>query len=124
MVHKIGMASAYASIVFLLARNFTLTGFANLGRMSLTNYILQALIIVPVCILLDLFDHITPTIALVMTAVIWVFQIFFSSWWLSRHRFGPIEWLLRWFTYGRTIAIKKEKEHMGLQEVPVMVHVP
>ena len=124
MVHKIGMASAYASIVFLLARNFTLTGFANLGRMSLTNYILQALITVPVCILLDLFDHITPTIALVMTAVIWVFQIFFSNWWLSRHRFGPIEWLLRWFTYGQTIAVKKEKEHMGLQEVPVMVHVP
>ena len=123
LLHKIGMASAYASIVFLLARNFPLTGFANLGRMSLTNYILQALIIIPVCILLDLFDHITPTIALVMTAVIWVFQIFFSSWWLSRHKFGPIEWLLRWFTYGRTIAIKKEKEQMELAEVPVMVPI-
>ena len=124
LLHKIGMASAYASIVFLLARSFTLTGFANLGRMSLTNYILQALIIVPVCIFLDLFDHITPTIALVMTAVIWVFQIFFSGWWLSRHRFGPIEWLLRWFTYGRTIAIKREKEQMELTEVPVMLHLP
>ena len=124
LLHKIGMASAYASIVFLLVRNFPLTGFANLGRMSLTNYILQALIIVPVCILLDLFDHITPTIALVMTAVIWVVQIFFSDWWLSRHKFGPIEWLLRWFTYGRTIAIKKEKEQMELTEVhgsPTMV---
>ena len=124
LIHKIGMASAYASIVFLLARKFPLTGFANLGRMSLTNYILQALIIVPVCILLDLFDHITPTIALVITAVIWVFQIFFSGWWLSRHKFGPIEWLLRWFTYGRTIAVKKEKEQMELTKVPVMVHLP
>ncbi len=123
LLHKIGMASAYASIIFLLARNFPLTGFANLGRMSLTNYILQALIIVPVCILLDLFDHITPTIALVITAVIWVFQIFFSSWWLSHHKFGPIEWLLRWFTYGRTSAIKKEKEQLELTEVPAMVHV-
>jgi uncharacterized protein len=123
LLHKIGMASAYASIVFLLVRKFPLTGFANLGRMSLTNYILQALIIVPVCILLDLFDHITPTIALVITAVIWVFQIFFSGWWLSRHKFGPIEWLLRWFTYGRTIAVKEEKEEIELTEVPVMVHV-
>jgi len=112
MLHKIGMASAYASIVFLLVRNFPLTGFADLGRMSLTNYILQAAIVAPVCIFFNLFDHITPTIALVMTAVIWVFQIFFSSWWLSRHKFGPVEWLLRWFTYGRTMAIKKEKKQM------------
>ena len=52
-----------------------------------------------------------------MTAVIWVVQIFFSDWWLSRHKFGPIEWLLRWFTYGRAIAIKKEKEQMELTEV-------
>ena len=123
LVHKLGMASAYASIVFLLTRKFPLTGFADLGRMSLTNYILQALIIIPVCILLNLFDHITPTIALVMTGVTWVFQIFFSNWWLSRHKFGPLEWLLRWFTYGRTMAIKK-REQMELAEVPVMVRVP
>jgi uncharacterized protein len=124
LVHKIGMASAYASIVFLLTRRFSLSGFANLGRMSLTNYILQAVIIIPVCILFNLFDHVTPTIALVMTGVVWVFQIFFSNWWLSRHKFGPLEWLLRWFTYGRTMAIKKEKEQMELAEVPVMVRVP
>jgi len=124
LVHKIAMASTYASIVFLLVRKFPLSGFAYLGRMSLTNYILQALIIIPACILLNLFDHVTPTIALVMTAVIWVFQIFFSSWWLDHHKFGPVEWLLRWFTYGRTMAVKREKEQMELKEVPVMVRVP
>ena len=124
LVHKIGMASAYASIVFLLIRRFSLSGFANLGRMSLTNYILQAVIIIPVCIVFNLFDHVTPTIALVMTGVVWVFQIFFSSWWLNRHKFGPLEWLLRWFTYGRSMAIKKEKEQIELVEVPVMVRVP
>jgi len=124
LIHKIGMASAYASIVFLLMRRFALSGFAVLGRMSLTNYIIQAIIIIPVCILFNLFDHVTPTIALVMTGVVWVFQIFFSSWWLSRHKFGPLEWLLRWFTYGRTMAIEKEKEQMELVQVPVMVRVP
>jgi len=124
LVHKIGMASAYASIVFLLVRNFPLWGFANLGRMSLTNYILQAVIIIPACILFKLFDHITPTIALVMTCVVWVFQIFFSNWWLGRHKFGPLEWLLRWFTYGGTMAIKKENGQLELTEVPVMVRMP
>ncbi|HEV8508451.1 MAG TPA: DUF418 domain-containing protein [Chitinophagaceae bacterium] len=124
LLHKIGMASAYASIVFLLLRRFSLSGFANLGRMSLTNYIIQAVIIIPVCIIFNLFDHVTPTIALVMTGVVWVFQIFFSNWWLSRHKFGPLEWLLRWFTYGRTMTVKKEKEQMELKDVPVMVRVP
>jgi len=65
---------------------------------------------------------VTPTIALVMTGVVWVFQIFFSNWWLSHHKFGPLEWLLRWFTYGRSMAVKKEQ--MELKEVPVMVRVP
>jgi len=124
LVHKIGMASAYASIVFLLTRNFRLTVFANLGRMSLTNYILQAAIIIPLCIIFELFDHVTPTTAFVMTVVIWIFQIIFSNWWLSGHKFGPIEWLLRWFTYGQTIAIKKEKEQIEHTDVPVMVRVP
>lgn len=123
LLHKLGMASAYATIVFLLTRNFPLTGFANLGRMSLTNYVLQAVIVVPVCIFLNLFDHITPTIALVMTAVIWVFQISFSGWWLSRHKFGPLEWLLRWFTYGRAVTINKKGESIELTELPVMVPI-
>jgi uncharacterized protein len=124
LIHKIGMASAYASIVFLLATRFSLSGFANLGRMSLTNYILQAVIIIPVCILFRLFDHITPTIALVMTGVTWVFQIFFSNWWLNRHKFGPMEWLLRWFTYGSAMAVSNEQKQIELSEVPVMVRVP
>jgi uncharacterized protein len=122
LVHKIGMVSAYASIVFLLMRRFSLSGFANLGRMSLTNYVVQAVIIIPLCIVFNLFDHVTPTIALVMTGVVWVFQIFFSDWWLSHHKFGPLEWLLRWFTYGRTMAVKKDQ--MELIEVPAMVRVP
>lgn len=124
LLHKIAMAAAYASLVFMLARKIRLTVFANLGRMSLTNYLLQAVIIIPLCIFFELFDHVTPTTALVMTVVIWIFQIIFSGWWLSKHKFGPIEWLLRWFTYGRTMTIKKEKEQMELTEVPVMVRVP
>jgi uncharacterized protein len=124
LVHKIGMASAYASIVFLLTRNFRLTVFANLGRMSLTNYILQAVIIIPLCIILELFDHVTPTTALVMTVVVWIFQIIFSSWWLSGHKFGPIEWVLRWFTYGQTIAIKRDIEQIEHTDLSVMMRVP
>ena len=33
-------------------------------------------------------------------------QVFFSRWWLSRFRFGPMEWLWRWLTYGRRPAMR------------------
>jgi len=110
LVHRLGMASAYAGIFFLLTRNFRLITLANLGRMSLSNYILQAIIVVPFCLAFNLFDHITPTLALLMTAVIWVLQVLFSRWWLKQHQFGPLEWLLRRFTYGKMLTSKKEND--------------
>jgi uncharacterized protein len=100
MIHKIGMASTYACVFYFLSHNFRLSALANLGRMSLTNYVLQAAIVVPICLTFNLFDHITPTIALIITVGIWVFQVQFSKWWLQTHRFGPLEWVLRTFTYG------------------------
>jgi len=111
-LHMAGMASAYAGILFLITRKFRLIALANLGRMSLTNYISQALVIVPFCLLFNLFDHITPTIALIMFVVMWVLQVLFSSWWLMHHKFGPLEWLLRRFTYGEIKFQKKEKEQL------------
>jgi len=101
ITHKLGLASGYACAFYFWSRKFPLSALANLGRMSLTNYVLQAAIIVPTCLIFNLFDHIKPTIALAMTAVIWVLQVLFSNWWLRGHQFGPLEWLLRTFTYGR-----------------------
>ena len=110
-IHKIGIASAYAGILFLLCRKFRLTALSNLGKMSLTNYISQSLVLVPVCLSFNLFDHITPTIALVIFVIFWIFQILFSKWWLKHHEFGPMEWLLRRFTYGELTSKKKENNH-------------
>ena len=119
LFHGAGLAAAYASIFYLLVTRFRLSIFATLGRTSLSNYILQAIIVVPVCLLFNLFDHITPTIALIMTAAIWVLQVVLSSWWLKHYRFGPLEWLLRRFTYGKIIAsgkMEKKKEFAAFAE--------
>lgn len=118
MIHKIGMASAYACVFNLLSAKFRLSVLANLGRTSLTNYVLQAVIVVPICLFFNLFDHITPTIALAITAAIWILQVFVSQWWLKQYRFGPLEWLLRTFTYGR--AMKKVNEPLEWASAPVM----
>jgi uncharacterized protein len=120
-LHKIGVASMYACGFFLLARRFRLNVLANLGRMSLTNYILQAGIVVPFCLAFNLFDHITPTVAFVMFSAIWTFQIIFSNWWLKHHQFGPLEWLLRRFTYGRALARRREKDQTEFVPATIMI---
>jgi uncharacterized protein len=47
-----------------------------------------------------------------MIATIWTLQVLFSKWWLKHHQFGPLEWLLRRFTYGRTLIRKKENDQI------------
>ena len=110
LLHRAGLAASYASLFYMLSQRFSFRVFATLGRTSLTNYIMQAAIIVPLCLVLDLFDHVTPTIALTMTVSIWIFQVLFSSWWLKQHRFGPLEGLLRRFTYGKAVTATSNEE--------------
>jgi len=114
LIHRAGLATTYAIVLYLLLKRFSLDVLATLGRTSLSNYIMQAVIVVPVCLAFNLFDHITPTIALIMTITIWIFQVLFSSWWLKIYQFGPLEWVLRRFTYGKTVTAKKSKIKDGL----------
>lgn len=82
---------------------------APVGRMALTNYLLQT----AVC--LSLFYGaglgVGPRYGLVGILSTWVLlfgaQIFFSHWWLSHYRFGPMEWLWRSLTYVRRQALKR-----------------
>ena len=38
---------------------------------------------------------------------IWLFQAFFSAWWMKRYRFGPMEWLWRSLTYWQRQPLKR-----------------
>ncbi|HXN77055.1 MAG TPA: DUF418 domain-containing protein [Gemmatimonadaceae bacterium] len=42
--------------------------------------------------------------AMEIAAAIILVQIPFSAWWLSRFRFGPVEWIWRRLTYGRPLT--------------------
>jgi uncharacterized protein len=74
------------------------------GRMAFTNYLIQALIVVPICLLFGLFDAITPTRGLLFALGVAAIQIPFSVWWLTRFEYGPVEWLWRRATYGARFA--------------------
>jgi uncharacterized protein len=84
-----------------------LAPLAPAGRMALTNYLSQSIIG-------TLFFYgyglghwgMGRAWQLVFVVVVFASQVAFSNWWLSRFRYGPMEWLWRWATYGRRPAIR------------------
>ena len=68
-----------------------------LGRMALTNYLMQSIIAVLIYsgLGLGLYGRSTPLDLLLTTFCIIVFQTIFSYLWLQKYQFGPMEWLWR-----------------------------
>ena len=75
---------------------------APAGRMALTNYLLQSLIASTLFYGygFGLGGQIGRAGQVALVFVVFALQLLASHWWLARHRFGPMEWLWRWFTYG------------------------
>jgi uncharacterized protein len=72
------------------------------GRMAFTNYIVQSLVSTFVFYGwgLGYYNHVGPAMGMAYSFALFGLQIPFSAWWLSRFRFGPLEWLWRCLTYG------------------------
>ena len=113
-IHAWGFAACYASTLLLLLETRRgkrwLAPLAAVGRMALTNYLLQAAIIVPLCLALNLFDRVTPVLGLLLALAVWAIQVPLSMWWLKHFRFGPAEWLWRSITYGRLQSMRLARE--------------
>lgn len=77
--------------------------FAPAGRMALTNYLTQTVVCSAIFYGYGLgIGYRYGTIAwFVVWIALFAAQMAFSRWWLSRYRFGPMEWLWRTLTYGR-----------------------
>ncbi|MGO1166927.1 MAG: DUF418 domain-containing protein [Janibacter sp.] len=76
------------------------TALSPVGRIALTNYLGQSLVGVALFtgVGLGLAGQVSPPLLLLLTFVIFVGQVVLSTWWLRSHRYGPAEYLLRWFT--------------------------
>jgi uncharacterized protein len=81
-----------------------LTLFAAVGRMALTNYLAQSLVIGFVLFGigpgLALAGKIGTTKLLGIVLLTFIAQVIVSRWWLQRFAFGPAEWVWRASTYG------------------------
>jgi len=80
--------------------------FAISGRMALTNYMIQIILIDvlfrPYGLGLRIWAVLIPLVALALFGALAAF----SRWWLQRFRFGPAEWVLRSITYARLEPIR------------------
>jgi uncharacterized protein len=79
-----------------------------LGRMSLSNYLLQTIfmIIVFYNFGFGLFGKIGLFQTMGIVILFLALQIIFSNIWLKHFRFGPFEWAWRSFTYKKWIKIR------------------
>lgn len=103
----IALCLAYVATIVLFLQHARMTRWvrplAPVGRMALTNYLLQSLVFTWVFCgygfgLGDSFGRLGNTS---MALTFFALQMWFSRWWLARYRFGVMEWLWRTMTYGR-----------------------
>jgi uncharacterized protein len=110
--HAWCLAAAYLAGLLLCLKKWPssriLNAFGTVGRMALTNYLIQAALIVPLCLLFGLFDSWTPATSLLLAVSLFVLvQVPFSLLWLRHFDFGPAEWVWRVLTYGSLLPIRR-----------------
>ena len=104
---RVAMALGFMAVVMIVCRrgwwSRARAGLAAVGRMALTNYILQSVLGLFIfhSFGLGLWNELPRHQLYVVVLAEWALNIAFSVWWLRRYRFGPLEWLWRSLTYGR-----------------------
>ena len=89
-------------IVFHSYKSFGLINkIKNVGRMSLTNYLLQSLIFIPLFygFGFGLYNKIGFTGSFFIGVLFYSFQILISNWWMKKYNYGPVEYLWRGLTF-------------------------
>ncbi|SMF67932.1 DUF418 domain-containing protein [Allosphingosinicella indica] len=80
---------------------------AAVGRMALTSYMMQSAICGILFLGLGWYGQLQRHELYYIVAAIWAFQIAFAVLWLARFRFGPMEYVWRWLTYGARPPMKR-----------------
>ncbi|HXJ79153.1 MAG TPA: DUF418 domain-containing protein, partial [Candidatus Methylomirabilis sp.] len=98
------VALGWVALVMLLCQSgWPLRAVGAVGRMALTNYLMQSVI----CTMifyghgLGLFGRVDRAGQLVLVVAILVFQLLVSLLWLRYFAAGPAEWLTRWLVFRR-----------------------
>lgn len=82
---------------------------APMGRMALTNYLVQTIIGITIyyAVGFGLGGNIGPSIFIPIGLCVYTLQIAYSIWWFKYFNYGPMEWIWRQLTYGKKLPLKK-----------------
>jgi uncharacterized protein len=107
------VSSGYIGLIMLLCKSTVFTPVTNVlgavGRMALTNYLLQTLICTTIFYGhgFGLFGQVERTQQVFVVVGVWALQLIISPLWLRYFRFGPAEWVWRSLTYWKLQPMKK-----------------
>jgi len=106
---------AYTSVICLdwikKKGNSKLKVLAPMGRMALTNYLMQTILGITIYygVGLGFGGNIGPAIFIPIGLVVYAFQVLYSNLWFKYFNYGPFEWIWRMLTYGKRLRISKTK---------------
>lgn len=83
--------------------------FSNMGKMTLTLYILHTLVYSFLFYSYGLrqYASLTPLGLFAVAIGYFMFSALVSTWWLDHFRYGPLEWIWRSLTYGKFLPLQK-----------------
>ena len=92
-----------ALVMLVYQRGYPLRSVEAVGRMALTNYLLQSVICTTIFYGhgFGLFGRVDRAGQLAIVLAIWAFQLAASRVWLRYFAVGPVEWLTRWVVFRR-----------------------
>ncbi len=102
---NMSVAAGYMLFIFLITTNLSVTRalgpFALMGRMSLTNYLMQSLFL---SILfygwgLGLFGQTKIPLLIIIALGVYFLQMVMNIFWFRYRNQGPVEWVWRWVAY-------------------------
>jgi len=104
----LGIAALVATLWQNNAWRRPLEFLAPVGRMALTNYLMQTVI----CVIIfygygfGYFGKVKAGAATLIALGIFLFQVIVSNLWLKYFAYGPMEWIWRQLTYKRRLSLK------------------
>lgn len=114
-IRRFFLCIGHASLIMLIYRSrivpWLMKALSNVGQMAFSNYLMQSII----CTLIfygygfGVYNNLKYHQLYYVVAVIWIFQLIFSSIWLRYYRFGPFEWLWRSLTYWKKQPMRINK---------------
>lgn len=110
---RLGMALGHIGLVMIFCKlnilAFLKTALAAVGKMALTNYIMQSVIcaIIFTGVGFSLFGKLQRYELYYVVFSIWTLQLIISPMWLRYFNFGPLEWVWRSLTYQKKQPFRK-----------------